>query len=147
MTYVDEKEHLPIQVFSHIIPTMGVSFLLHIMLSMGRFETEVDLTLHGNIRNCLRYCKLIGPSDDENCLKRDTELLMRRFIKEQIQYFPNSQRVIDFWMISAMELFERIIMKDELPVTECRWSRSSLLHSSTRKLKVCSSRKTRDCQY
>ena len=61
---------------------------------------------------------MIGPSDDENCLKRDTELLMRRFIEEQIQYFPNSQRVIDFWIISAMELFERIIVKDELPVTE-----------------------------
>ena len=51
-------------------------------------------------------------------MKRDTELLMRRFIEEQIQYFPNSQRVIDFWIISAMELFERIIVKDELPVTE-----------------------------
>ena len=118
LVHVDEKEHLPIPVFSYIIPTMGVSFVLHIMLSMGRFATKVDLTLHGSVRECLRYCKLVGPLDDENSLKRDTELLMRRFIEEQIQYFPNSQRVIDFWMITAMELFERTIVKDELPVSE-----------------------------
>ena len=51
----DEKDHLPIPVMSYIAPTMNTSFLLHIVLSMGRFETEIDLLLHPIIMDCFRY--------------------------------------------------------------------------------------------
>ena len=44
---------------------MGNQFILHILLSMRRFETEVDLTLHESLRASLRYAKLIGPENDE----------------------------------------------------------------------------------
>ena len=37
------EEHLPIPVYSYQRPDMGVQFLLHILLSMGRFSTEIDL--------------------------------------------------------------------------------------------------------
>ena len=61
----DDDNHLPISVFSFIVPTMSTSFILHIMLSMGRFETELDLTIHSSLKQYLRYCGLIGPNDDE----------------------------------------------------------------------------------
>ena len=67
LLHIDNKseELLPIPVFSCIKPTQGASFLLHILLSMGRFETEIDLTLHENVKAYFRYAKLIGPNDDE----------------------------------------------------------------------------------
>ena len=46
----DEEDHLPVPVFSYIIPTMNTLFILHILLSMGRFETEIDLTMHQSFR-------------------------------------------------------------------------------------------------
>ena len=82
LLYNDEKEHLPVPVFSYIIPIMGMSFLLHVMLSIGRFETEIDVTLHESIRECLRYCHLIGTENNEESLNEYVNILMRQFIVE-----------------------------------------------------------------
>ena len=114
----DDKDHLPIPVFSYITPTMTTSFLLHIMLSMGRFETEVDILMHESLRECLRYCKLIGESDDDESLKSYADNLTKQYIIEQVQYFPNSKKVIDHWIITASNLFRQVIIHDEIPLTE-----------------------------
>ena len=45
----EEEYILPIPVFPNIKPNQGVSFLLHIMLSMGFFEIEIDLKMCGSI--------------------------------------------------------------------------------------------------
>jgi hypothetical protein len=52
--------HLPVPVFSYTKPTMGVQFLIHLLLSLGHFQTEIDLTSHATIRECMQYAKLIG---------------------------------------------------------------------------------------
>ena len=114
----DGKDHLPIPVFSYIIPTMNTSFLLHIMLSMGKFETEIDLITHQDLRESLKYCDLIGNNTDEESLHQYAKDLTRKWIIEQVQYFPNSQRVIDFWIITAFKLFCDVIVRNELPITE-----------------------------
>ena len=86
----NDKEHLPIPVFSYIVPTMKTSFLLHIMLSEGQFETEVDLLMHPRVKEFLRYCKFIGPNNDETSLNRYANELKCQYIEEQVQYFPNT---------------------------------------------------------
>ena len=63
---------------------MGVSFILHVMLSMGEFQTEVDLIMHQTIRGCLKYCGLIGERDDEESLIEYAYILTRNFITEQV---------------------------------------------------------------
>ena len=52
---------LPTPVFSYTKPSNGAQFILHIMLSMGKFDTEIDLSLHPSLRESLRYTQLIGP--------------------------------------------------------------------------------------
>ena len=42
-------EHLPIPVYSYLKPTLGVQFIHHILISMGRFYTEIDLTMQPSI--------------------------------------------------------------------------------------------------
>ena len=64
---IDEDEsqnYLPVPVYLYIKPTMGVQFLLHIMLSMGWFSTDIDLTMHTTIHESLRYAQFIGSSND-----------------------------------------------------------------------------------
>ena len=97
---------------------MTTSFVLHIILLMGCFDTEINVCLHPSLRDCLRHCKLIGTNNDEVSLLEYTEILTRRFIEEKVQYFPNTQRVIDYWIITAYRLFHRIIVDNDLPVTE-----------------------------
>ena len=126
----DDKDHLPITVFSYIAPTMNTSFLLHVLLSMGRFETEVDIFLHPTMKDCFRYCGLIGDSDDEESLQEYVNDLTKKFIVDQMQYFPNSKKVIDFWIITTYELFKSIIIDNVLPVTERPLVQLSVLLSS-----------------
>ncbi len=76
MIYDDSLKHLPIPVYSYVKPTMGPRFLLHIMLSLGEFETEVDLVVNTSMRESLRYAKLIGPLDDIESLKEYSNLLL-----------------------------------------------------------------------
>ena len=56
--------HLPIPVFSYIKPTTGFQFIHHVLLSMGCFDTEVDLILHPSLREAFPNAKLIGPSNE-----------------------------------------------------------------------------------
>ena len=37
------EEHLPSLVFSYVRPTFGTQFILHILLSLGSYVTEIDL--------------------------------------------------------------------------------------------------------
>ena len=74
---------------SYITPTISTTFILHIILSVGRFLTEVGLLLHGIIRESPRYFSLIGPENENESLETYTNHLIQSFIDEQVQYFPN----------------------------------------------------------
>ena len=116
---VDEDEkNLPVPVFTYIKPQMGHQFILHILLSLGRFETEADLTLHRTLRDSLRYAKLIGDRNDESSLRQYSNQLLKKFIEDQLIYFPNSYRTLDTYITYAAHLFDDIIIKNEIPITD-----------------------------
>ena len=119
LLYINEKEEsLPIPVFSYIKPSMGIQFLHHILLSLGRFETEIDLILHPTIRESFRYAKLIGSGENEDELLSYSYRLSEKFIEKQLRYFPNSMRVLDSYIVISGELFDSTLVNDELPITE-----------------------------
>ena len=43
--------------------------MLCILLAMGRFETEINLTQHSPLKESFRYAKLIGLPNDQDDLK------------------------------------------------------------------------------
>ena len=59
---------LPIPVYSYIRPSIQHQFILHLLLSLGRYETEMDLVKHQTLRDSFRYAKLIGNNNDEESL-------------------------------------------------------------------------------
>lgn len=117
---IDEqyKGHLPVPVYSYTRPTNGHKFILHVLLSMGHFTTEPDLTMHASLRECFRAAKLIGPSNEEEDLRAYSAQLLRRFIEEQLVYFSNSRRVLGEWIVLIGEIFDSIIIYDEMLVTD-----------------------------
>ena len=95
---------------------MGIRFILHILLSLGHFETEVDLVLHTTLRESLRYSKLIGPLDDAVLLKKYSVALLKLYFTTQVVTFPNSSRIISIWINAAGELFDSIIIRNEISI-------------------------------
>ena len=118
LLYDDEHRHIPIPVFSYVKPTMGPRFILHILLSLGEFDTELDLILHRTLRDSFRYAKLFGPLDDDESLKEYSNHLLRKYIENQLVYFPNSSKVLDQWIVTAGDLFESVIFRNEIPITD-----------------------------
>ena len=61
----DEDSLLPILVLSTIIPENPIHFLLHIILSLGNYDTEKDALNHPSFRDSLHTVKLIGDNNDK----------------------------------------------------------------------------------
>ena len=77
LLYDDKKRHLPISVYSYARPMSATQFILHLLLSLGHFVTEVDLLLHVTIIESLRQAKLICPSDDLELLQQYSDELLK----------------------------------------------------------------------
>jgi predicted GIY-YIG superfamily endonuclease len=131
LIYDDSKEdHLPIPVFSYIRPNNAVQFLNHILISMGRFSTEIDLMTHGSIKKSFQHAKLIGNEDTEDKLVEYSNDLLKKYITEQVRYFPNSIKTIDAFIIMAGEVFDNAIIKNAIAMTDMPPVQFSLLARS-----------------
>ena len=113
-----EERHLPIPVYLYICPSMPHQFILHILLSFGRFATEIDLIQHSSLRKAFRYAKLIGMNEDDESLLKYSDQLFTRYIEEQLIFFPNSRQIIDTWIQDAGDIFDDVIIKGSIPITE-----------------------------
>ena len=109
---------LPTPVFSYTKPSTGVQFILHILLSLGKFDTEIDLTLHCSLKESFRYAKLIGSSNEPEDLRRYSNELLLRYFKKQVVTFPNTKYILQSWIVEAAELFDSIIIDDELTISD-----------------------------
>ena len=88
------------------------------MLSMGLFETYIYLITYNKLQESLGYDKLIGPSNKSDELTGYSNDFLRWFIKEQLSLFTNSKRVIYGWIIIYGEVFDSIIINDDIPITD-----------------------------
>ena len=117
--------HTP--VFSYTRPSNGAQFILHIMLSMGKFDTEIDLSLQGSLRDSLQYSQLIGSLHDPDALTTYSNNLMVQYFKEQVVTFPNSKYVLQSWIVQAAELFDSVIIDNELTTADLPAVQQSIL--------------------
>ena len=85
---------------------------------MGRYSTEREVVLQESLRECFRVAKLIGNDESEEALERYSNELCSNFIKNQMIYYSNGQRIIDSWIIRSGDLFDSVIIDNEIPVYE-----------------------------
>ena len=109
---------LPIPVLSNVSPRNPMQFVLHILLSLGRFATEVDISVHPSLRESFRMAHLIGPNTDEASLTIYSNNLLRKYILEQLVYYPNSMRKSVSYIIEAKHIFDEVIIQDSLPIND-----------------------------
>ena len=88
---------------------MVTQLILHILISLGRYKTEIDLLQHVSLREPFRYAKLIGPENDDEYLQNYSDRVFVLFNEEQLVYFKNSRRIIDSWITITADLFNEAI--------------------------------------
>ena len=114
----DDSDLLPIPVISNTTPENTIHFLIHIILSMGEYETEIDALCHSSFRSCFRETRIIGNETDEDSLKRFSELLTRRYIEDEVVYLPNSMNRSETFIVMAKRIFDDSIIHNEISINE-----------------------------
>ena len=117
--FTDISKVLPIPVFSSITPKTPIPFLLHVMLMLGEYDTELDLKMQPTMRESFAKVKLIDNSvDDEEAMKRETNQLLVKIIQEVFAVQPISLRRLDIFIVTTKQLLEAVLVNNEIPITD-----------------------------
>ena len=85
------------------------------MSLFGRYATELDMLLHGSTVEQYRNEKLIGMNDDEKSLQIHYNELCKRYINEQVRFYPTSMNFLQSYIIELGTLFNNVILNYGLP--------------------------------
>ena len=89
LLYTDDHEnHLPIPVYSLIRPNNPVQFINHILLSMGRFDSEIELTMQCSIQECFAKAKIIGNKICRDKIEEYLKQLFKNTSANKLDIFP-----------------------------------------------------------
>ena len=117
--FTDVSKVLPIPVFSSITPNTPVPFLMHVMLVLGEYDTELDLKMQPTMRESFAKLKLIDIAvHDEEGLKRETNKLLVKIIQEVFAVQPISLRRLDRFIITTKQLLDAVLTNNEIPITD-----------------------------
>ena len=120
--YVDDSRVDPLVqvVFSTIVPRNSSNFLIHLLLSLGQFTTEMDLFSHLSLKSAFAYAGLIRSSDGAS----DCEILQicRHFIMSQLRFYPGSATILERYTLASYHCLcqalkhDCLTFVDELPL-------------------------------
>ena len=126
----DGKELLPVPVLTNVNPANSHEFFVHIVLSLGKYVTEIDVLHNASPRVCLEKARLIGTETDDESRHRYVNELLTRYIVDQVVYYPNSLRKTDSFIVLAKRLFEEIILHDEFVANEIPFTVTEVLNDA-----------------
>ena len=115
-----EDEKLPIVVFSRISPNRSTHFLLHIMLVLGEYVTELDLRSAGSMKMSFVKAKLI-PNEDLDSLdmmKTYANILKKRVIEEILPLQPVSMNQMEDFISKTSQLIDAVLLRNAIPITD-----------------------------
>ena len=107
----DNNINLPIPIWPCIKPTKGHKFLVHILLSMGRFNNEMELWNASSLAEAFYNAKLL-PS--LNPSENDITAILRRYIDEQLFYTPSSKQRWTKYLLAAKEILHEALILNSL---------------------------------
>ena len=109
---------LPIPVLLDTSPHNSIHFLIHIILSIGSYDTENDAMNHPSFRSCLKFVGLIGSETDTKSLKKYANELTKKYIVSQVINYPNSMKKSETYIVMANGIFNDVILYDDIPINE-----------------------------
>jgi len=110
------KQQLPVTWFNSVKPTQPNRFLLHILLSMGNFDNELNLLSGISIRDCFVQAELIDANPDR--IEQSIDNLTRRYIVEQLVYLPGGSQQFDKFVLAAHRTLRHALLFNNIAVSE-----------------------------
>ena len=102
-------------VFSNVYPRDGLKFLLHLLYTMGEFETELDLFSSQSMRTCFVKAGLLPHGE----LNIDiAHALLRKYVLEQLVYMPGGNTSFSNRLIAAHSAITNLVLHDEVGLYE-----------------------------
>lgn len=126
----DGKEDPPVVVFSKVVPEQNMKFILHILLVLGKYDTELDLKQCTTLKEAFELAELIPrrTEDERDELKGDVISLVKRVIDEIIPVQPITIKRLDTFVVKTADMLESIILHNNLPMMELPPCLSTELH-------------------
>ena len=106
-----EGEELPYDWYSSIRPSTGSRFLIHLVLSFGRFSNEYDLWREfTDWPTIFQYCDLLNPADVE----ASVNVLARQYVMQQLRMIPGGTRTFDRHVVDSFRVITAALQGDEI---------------------------------
>ena len=117
VAHYDAEVPLPVVVFSNVRPNNACKFAIHLLLSMGHFETERDLWIGSSMTLAFRKARLI-PTGQGTPTESDVDKLLKYWIEDQLRYYPIGSSLMDQYIVSANGILKSLLLHDAIPITE-----------------------------
>ena len=107
-------------VTSTIVPSNPFKFLVHLTLSYGQFETEVDLFNQSSMLEVFQACQLIPIKQSYD--QEDAHDLIRLYVLNELKFLPGASRSFDRHLIGCFDLLTNLstqnnVLNEPLPPT------------------------------
>ena len=110
----DDNDQLPVPVLSNTHPANAQKCLTHVILSLGNYKTELEALTHLISKDCLQEVGLIGNATDQESLKKYSGQLAKKYIENQLVYYPNSLSRAETFIVMAKRVFDDAIIHNAL---------------------------------
>ena len=115
--------------FSNVYPKEGSKFL-HLLYTMGEFDTELDLFNSPSLRDCFVKAGLLPSSE----LNESTALeLLRKYLLEQLIFVPGGNVSFSNRLIAAHSAITNLVLNDRSTTNDMPCVLMNKLTQSTRK--------------
>ena len=108
--------NLTITVYKYNKPHVVHKFIPQNIISLVWFEYKVDLTIHRNLREGLRYENVIVNEEDEKSYNSIHIVYWIEYFYEELIYFPNSYSCLETFITDEEYLFDETIVKNSLTI-------------------------------
>ena len=108
---------LPVVVFSNVKPYNASKFVIHLLLSMGRFITERDIWVHASMKDAFIASGLIKGTNGE-IDQTEIDTLLRTWVEDQLRYYPIGTKKMDEYMVAADDILKAALLRDSISINE-----------------------------
>ena len=102
MSYKDQ--FLPLPLFSSVRSSNATKFFVHILLSMGTFDTEYELWDVTSVRSAFENANLLRRNATDAEIAEDLKQVSHRYVSEQLLFVPSGSKQFDFYVCQAQKV-------------------------------------------
>lgn len=109
-----EPTKLPIYWYRCTRATSFEAFTYHLLMSMGSFNTELELMSVGNMKKAFIMARLFTASEDEHIQRESCTNLLKKYVTSQLAHLPAGSRTFDKELITSSNLLHNFLLHDKI---------------------------------